>query len=780
MTYSIIGILAGIILVITNRDVLWLTGNSKSVQILRKYRSFLFAVLAYYITDALWGILDAYRLTALQFLDTTLYFVAMAVLVLLWTRYVIAYLEGNTSFDTTLWYGGWAFFGFELIVIVSNLFYPIMFWFDESGTYHTAALRHATLYVQILMFLLTSLYTFGITLKTKGKVWRRNLAIGLFGVSMIALIIFQLLYPLWPFYAMGCLVGTCLLHSFVVEDEKEEYSNKLEEALQREHDQKEELARNRKVLQTALAAAESANKAKTTFLSNMSHEIRTPMNAIIGLNSLALRDGTLSGTTREYLQKISKSAKHLLGLINDILDMSRIESGRLVLRKELFSLNGLLEQINTLVMAQCSEKGLTFTCHVNGPMEDCYIGDDTKLKQVLINILSNAIKFTNAPGRVSLNVERVNVYEDQATLRFSIRDTGIGIDKNFIPMIFEPFTQEDSNRNNRFGSTGLGMAITKNIVELMNGMIQVNSEKGVGSEFIVTVTLKRSEKPDVEINAIQPNDMHVLIVDDDPIVCEHASIVMEEAGIRADTAQSGKTALDMLEVQHAKHDPYNLVLLDWKMPEMDGVAVAKEIRKRYSTETTVIILTACNWDEIMDEALHVGVDSFLAKPLSAAKVIEEFTRIATRSSMKEKSARKRAELKGKRILLAEDILINAEIVKELIHSRGAEIDHAENGRLVTEMFAKSEPGHYDAILMDVRMPEMDGLEATSVIRGMDRPDARTVPIIAMTANAFDEDVQNSLQAGMDAHLSKPVDPEHLFQTLEEIIWEKENNTQKKR
>ena len=534
------------------------------------------------------------------------------------------------------------------------------------------------------------------------------------------------------------------------------------------------LAKNR-ALNEALVSANEANKAKTAFLSNMSHEIRTPMNAIIGLNSLALHDGTLSETTRGYLQKISKSAKHLLGLINDILDMSRIESGRLVLRKELFSLNGLLEQINTLVMAQCKEKGLKFTCHIDGSLEDHYIGDDTKLKQVLINILSNAIKFTNAPGSVSLSIERVNIYGDQVTLRFSIRDTGIGIDKDFIPKIFEPFTQEDSNRNNKYGSTGLGMAITKNIIELMNGMIQVKSEKGVGSEFIVTVTLKRSDEPDAAVNTVSPKDLHVLIVDDDPIICEHASIVMDEAGIRANTAQSGKTALEMLEVQHAKHDPYNLVLLDWKMPEMDGVVVAQEIRKRYSTETTVIILTAYNWDEIMDEALHVGIDSFLSKPLSAAKVLEEFSRIVKRNSLKEQAAGRRADLKGKRILLAEDILINAEIVKELIHSRGAEIDHAENGRLVTEMFAQSKPGYYDAILMDVRMPEMDGLEATSVIRGMDRPDARTVPIIAMTANAFDEDVQSSLQAGMNAHLSKPVDPELLFRTLEEIIWEKENN-----
>jgi CheY-like chemotaxis protein len=397
-----------------------------------------------------------------------------------------------------------------------------------------------------------------------------------------------------------------------------------------------------------------------------------------------------------------------------------------------------------------------------------------KLKQVLINILSNAIKFTSAPGSVTLTIERVNTYEDQSTLRFSVKDTGIGIDKAFIPKIFEPFTQEDSNRNNKYGSTGLGMAITKNIVELMNGMITVESEKGVGSEFIVTITLKDCKNPNASMDSINPKDIHVLVVDDDPIACEHALIVMEEAGIRTDTAKSGEEALKKVEVLHAKQDPYNLILLDWKMPEMDGVEVAREIRKRYDNETTIIFLTAHNWDEIMDEALHIGVDSFLAKPLAASTVIEEFRRIARRNNMSALIKKRCADLKGKHILLAEDILINAEIVKELLHARGAEIDHAENGKIAVEMFSQSEPGHYDAVLMDVRMPEMDGLEAVTVIRGLDHPDARVVPIIAMTANAFDEDVQNSLQVGMNAHLSKPVDPEHLYQTLEELIWENEN------
>ena len=535
---------------------------------------------------------------------------------------------------------------------------------------------------------------------------------------------------------------------------------------------REERERNM-ALADALRAAEEANRAKTAFLSNMSHEIRTPMNAIIGLDSLALRKESLDGDTRDYLEKIGDSARHLLGLINDILDMSRIESGRIVLRREEFSFRSMLEQINTMVTSQCGEKGLHYECQVIGGVSDYYIGDDMKLKQVLINILSNAIKFTDAPGCVTLSVERTAAFEDQSTIRFVVKDTGIGMDKAFIPKIFDSFTQEDSSRSSKYGSTGLGMAITKNIVELMNGTIDVTSEKGVGSQFTVVVTLKNSDHQGPATSFIKPGDMRVLVVDDEEIAAEHARIVLDEVGIKADTCLSGEDALHMLEVAHTKHLPYNLVLLDWRMPGMDGLEVARQIRGRYDKETTVIILTSFNWDEIMDVALHAGVDSFLAKPLFASNVIDEFERIARKNNMNLFKERERAELKGRHILLAEDIFINAEIMKEILGIREAVIDHAENGRIALEMFENSPIGAYDAILMDVRMPEMDGLQATAAIRALDRPDAKNVPIIAMTANAFDEDVQRSLQVGMNAHLSKPVEPDHLYQTLEELIWEAE-------
>ena len=531
----------------------------------------------------------------------------------------------------------------------------------------------------------------------------------------------------------------------------------------------QELAQQRESLSVALEEANQANKAKTAFLSNMSHEIRTPMNAIIGLDRIALNDPGISETTREHLEKIGLSAQHLLSIINDILDMSRIESGRMTVKNEEFSFAKALAQVNTIISDQCREKGIEYECRVKGTVDDYYIGDEMKLQQVLINILGNAVKFTPSGGTVTLVVETIARFNKRSTLRFIISDTGIGMSREFLPKLFDAFSQEDSSSTSRFGSTGLGMAITRNIIELMNGTISVESEKQKGTTFTVTVTLAESDRKsiDEEKTDLQPHEMCVLVIDDDPIACEHAQLVLGQVGVECEKALSGAEGLRMVKVRHARREPYNLILVDWRMPDMDGMETTRQIRAAVGTETPVIILTSYNWDEIEDEAKAAGVDTFVAKPLFAGTVLDEFREAFKRKNPK--LERETADLRSRRVLLAEDVTVNAEIMIMVLSMREMQVDHAENGRIAVEMFEGHEEGYYDAVLMDLHMPEMDGLEATRRIRAMNRRDAKSIPIIALTANAFDEDVQQSMQAGLNAHLSKPVEPDILFETLEELL-----------
>lgn len=530
-----------------------------------------------------------------------------------------------------------------------------------------------------------------------------------------------------------------------------------------------EQKRHNDVLAQALEEAKQANIAKTAFLSNMSHEIRTPMNAIIGLDNIALNEDDLSPATRETLEKINGSAQHLLGLINDILDMSRIESGRMVLKSEEFSFRRVLEQINTMINGQCGDKGLNYDCRLVGKFSEYYIGDDMKLKQVIINILGNAVKFTPEGGTVTFIAESVSQFDDKCVLRFIMRDTGIGMDESYLPKIFEPFSQENSSASNKYGSTGLGMAITKNIVEMMNGEISVKSKKGEGTEFTVSVTLKACDRTDSYGEAVRPQDMRVLVIDDDPIDCEHARIVLEEMGITPDTALSGAEAVENVKLHHARREAYNLILVDLKMPEQNGIEVTKAIRDVIGDESAIILLTAYSWEDVAEDAEKAGIDGFMAKPLFAANVMSEFERAHRRKNVTDAKPKEKAELNGRRVLVAEDVMINAQIMKKLLSMKGMTADHAENGRIAVDMFSGNPEHYYDAILMDVRMPVMDGLTAAAEIRKLERPDAGRVPIIAMTANAFDEDVQLSLQAGMTAHLTKPVEPERLYETLSELI-----------
>ena len=540
------------------------------------------------------------------------------------------------------------------------------------------------------------------------------------------------------------------------------------------------MQRREKQIEVEKALAEEVSRAKTSFLSNMSHEIRTPMNAIIGLDNIALRDQNLSPHTRDQLEKIGSSARHLLGLINDILDMSRIESGRMVLKNEDFAMRGFLDQINVIINGQCVDKGLEFECGIIGSIDDYYVGDDMKLKQVLINILGNSVKFTPAPGKVSFLVQQTGRTDGRCTLRFTMRDTGIGMDKEYIPKIFEAFSQEDATTTNKYGGSGLGMAITGNLVEMMGGRIDVESEKGVGSTFTVSVSLGESEMKshDTQLDGMLPM-LRVAVVDDDEVACEHAQLVLDELGIHPDVFSRSPEAYSWIHKRWEAGEAYDLIISDYRMPVMDGVTLTEEIRRFDEGRTGVIILTGYDFDDVAERAHREGVDGILTKPLFADTLLHEIqTVMKSRIETAEPDGADAAGadsgdegygLEGIRVLVAEDVEINAEILMDLLEIEEIESERAANGEIAADMFADSEEGYYDAVLMDIRMPVMDGLTSAAAIRAMERADAKTVPIIALTANAFDEDVQNSLDAGMNAHLSKPVEPDKLYKTLSELI-----------
>ena len=526
-------------------------------------------------------------------------------------------------------------------------------------------------------------------------------------------------------------------------------------------------------LRLALAAAEQASVAKTEFLSRMSHEIRTPMNAIIGMDAIALQEKNLSAAMEDHLQKIGISARFLLSLINDILDMSRIESGKMILKEEPFDFEELINSINTILYEQCRDKGLDYDCVLKSFTEDTYVGDGTKLQQVLINILGNAVKFTPRGGKVHFMVEQISRTKEKAKLRFEVADTGIGIDDTFLPHLFEAFSQENRGRTSQYGGTGLGLAISKNIVKLMGGDITVHSVKNIGTSFVVELELglsrdsiRRRELAD----SLQMSPLYTLIVDDDVIVCRHTQLLLNQAGLRAEWVDSGAGAVSRVAEQHAGRRDYDLILLDWKMPDMDGIETARELRKIVGPEVTIIIMTAYDWADIEDKARAAGVDMFMKKPVFASSVTRAFENVfLKKQSQNEPETRPDYNFTGKRVLLAEDNEINAEIARNILEMKGCAVDVAENGAIAIELFATNPVGYYDAILMDVRMPVMDGLEATRSLRAMKKADGRTIPIIAMTANAFQEDVEASIRSGMNVHLAKPIEPGVLYETLERYL-----------
>ena len=540
------------------------------------------------------------------------------------------------------------------------------------------------------------------------------------------------------------------------------------DVVRQEQKQKEELA-------AALVAAEQANAAKSDFLSRMSHEIRTPMNAIIGMSTIAAQSIGDDEQVADCISKIGISSRFLLSLINDILDMSRIESGKMLLKSERIPTEDFLVGINSICYSQAAAKGVEYECIVDPVLSDYYMGDAMKLQQVLINILSNAIKFTGEGGKVTFSVMERRKIKSDAILRFVVNDTGVGMNEEFLPHIFEPFSQESTGTTALYGGTGLGLAISKNIVDMMDGKINVRSIKGIGTEFTVDVKLGISEEEKLRHHQKKQNynfsHLKTLVVDDDVAVCESAVVTLKEMGVTAEWVDSGRKAVDRVSMLWAQGRYYDMILIDWKMPEMDGLETARRIRSIVGPEVTIIIMTAYDWVSIEHEAKLAGVNLLMSKPMFKSALVSAFTKAL---GEKEEEARRPDtedyDFTGRRVLLAEDNAINTEVAVMLLESKGFVVDTAENGLRALELFSKSPTGYYDAILMDIRMPLMDGLTAAANIRHLSNQDAGTIPIIAMTANAFDEDIEKSRAAGMDAHLAKPIDPGRMYQTLYDFIY----------
>ena len=525
-------------------------------------------------------------------------------------------------------------------------------------------------------------------------------------------------------------------------------------------------------LQVAVEKAESANRAKSTFLSNMSHDIRTPMNAIIGFTTLALSNIDDTERVKDYLGKTLASSNHLLSLINDVLDMSRIESGKIHLEEVEVNLSDVLHDLKTIVSGQIYAKQLELYMDVMDVTDEDVYCDKTRLNQILLNLLSNAIKFTPAGGTVSVRVRQLaGKVRGCGQYEFRIKDNGIGMSQEFAQKIFEPFERERTSTVSRIQGTGLGMAITKNIVDMMGGTIEVQTAQGKGTEFTVCVPMRAQteQRPVEKITELE--GLKALVVDDDFNTCDSVTKMLVKVGMRAEWTLSGKEAVLRARQSIEMSDVYHAYIIDWRLPDMNGIEVTRQIRSLHD-DTPIIILTAYDWSDIEVEAKAAGVTAFCSKPMFMSDLRETLM-----SALGQKSAdavqgllpEKNADFKGKHILLVEDNELNREIAQEILREYGFLVDSAENGAVAVEKVSAAAPGSYDLVLMDVQMPIMDGYTATRKIRALDDPARAKLPILAMTANAFDEDRRNALESGMNGFLSKPIVIDDLVQELRKIL-----------
>ena len=526
---------------------------------------------------------------------------------------------------------------------------------------------------------------------------------------------------------------------------------------------------SRKALKDAFLSAEHANKAKTEFLTNMSHDIRTPMNAIVGLTALA--DANIDNRERVIgcLEKITKSSRHLLRLINEVLDMARIESGKISLVDEEFKLSDLIDNLIYMVKPSIAEHGHKFKVNINHIEHEEVCGDSLRIQQVFTNLMSNAIKYTPDGGNITFSIEeKSNGFSGLGCFEFSIEDDGIGMTKEFQTILFEPFTRADDHRTTNIQGSGLGMAITKNIVHMMNGDIKVESEASGGTKVTVTIYLKLQNKNITKVDELI--DLPVLVVDDEESACESTVAALEEIGIIGEWVTTGEEAIECTLNRHNRNEDYFAILMDWKMPGMDGLETTRNIRKHVGSDVTIIVLTAYDYSEIEAEAREAGVDAFIEKPLFPSRLTATLKSLVSGQNERTKSnenvlaAIEEADYSGKRVLLVEDNDLNREIATEIISMANVEVDSAVNGKEAVEKIAFSPENQYDLVLMDIQMPVMNGYEATAAIRSL--PDRRSqIPIIAVTANAFAEDVQLAKNTGMNGHLAKPLEMDKLNAVL---------------
>ncbi len=523
-------------------------------------------------------------------------------------------------------------------------------------------------------------------------------------------------------------------------------------------------------LNRAEQAAVQANRAKSEFLSNMSHDIRTPMNGIVGMTAIAMADIEDTARVRDCLAKITLSSRHLLGLINDVLDMSKIESGKLSLNLNQVSLHETMDSIVNIIKPQIESRKQHFDIFIQDIKAEEVYCDSVRLNQVLINLLSNAVKFTPEEGTINvyLGQEDSPLGDHYVRCHFRVRDSGIGMTPEFQKTIFDTFTREKTAQVDRTEGTGLGMAITKCIVDAMGGTIELWSEPGNGSEFHVILDFEKAVSK-IEDMVLPP--WRMLVVDNNMDLCLSAVSSLKEIGIDAEWATDGRTAVDLVEKRHQEVRDYEIVLLDWRMPGMDGLQTAKEIRKILGDETPILIISAYDWSDIEKEAAEAGIHGFISKPLFKSNLFVGLRRYMLNEAVDEEQDLKKEETEsfaGKRILLAEDNDLNWEIAEEILSEAGFELERAENGRICVEKFTESEEKYYDVILMDIRMPVMSGYDAAVEIRKLGRSDTG-LPIIAMTADAFSEDIERCRQCGMNEHVSKPIDVDRLIQLLRKYL-----------